>query len=164
MLEKAKKLTKRERLFCRFYCATGNAREAAVKAGFEPPEEKGLELLSNDAVVAEIKRGMERERELAKIKALKGLERIAFGSVSDAVRLVCSDSPPLLCLESLDLFLISEIKKPKDGAMEIKFFDRLKALERLMQEGEQNDSSALPLYNALCEASRVIGGGDADGV
>lgn len=164
LLEKSKKLTKRERLFCRFYCATGNAREAAVRSGYtQNPEEHGLELLADDAVVAEIKKGMERERELAKIKALKGLERIAFGSISDAVRLVCSDSPPLLSLESLDLFLISEIKKPKDGAMEIKFFDRLKALERLMQDGEQGGNSALPLYNALCEASRTIGG-DADGV
>ncbi|MGN1111600.1 MAG: terminase small subunit [Acutalibacteraceae bacterium] len=163
-MEKSKKLTKRERLFCRLYCATGNAREAAHRSGFtQNPEEKGLELLSDERVISEIKKGMERERELAKIKALKGLERIAFGSISDAVRLVCSDSPPLLSLEGLDLFLISEIKKPKDGAMEIKFFDRLKALERLMQDGEQASPSALPLYNALCEASRTIGG-DEDGV
>ncbi|MCQ4021522.1 MULTISPECIES: terminase small subunit [unclassified Ruminococcus] len=164
-MEQSKKLSKRERLFCRLYCATGNAREAAVRSGYtQNPEEQGLELLANDAVIAEIKKGMERERELLKIKALKGLERIAFGSISDAVRLVCSDSPPLLSLESFDLFLISEIKKPKDGAMEIKFFDRLKALERLMQDGLTDSSAALPLYNALCEASQTISGGDADGV
>ena len=163
LLEKSKKLSRRERLFCRFYCATGNAREAAVRSGYQrAPEEKGLELLADDSIIAEIKRGMERERELAKVKALKGLERIAFGSIADAARLVCSDSPPLLCLDGLDLFLISEIKKPKDGAMEIKFFDRLKALERLMQEGEQDSSSALPLYNALREASRTISGGETD--
>lgn len=166
-MERTKRITKKERLFCRWYCATGNAREAAAKAGFEPnPEEKGLELLSRDYIISELKRGMEHERELLKIKALKGLERIAFGSISDAVRLVCSDSPPLLNLESFDLFLISEIKKPKDGAMEIKFFDRLKALERLMQENSDSSCSALPFYRALNAAAKSIecSDGDSDGV
>lgn len=163
-MQRTKRLNKKERLFCRFYCATGNAREAAAKAGFEQnPEQQGLELLSKDYIVSELKKGMERERELLKIKALKGLERIAFGSISDAVRLVCSDSTPL-ALESFDLFLISEIKKPKDGAMEIKFFDRLKALERLLQENTENADCAAPLYRALSSAARNIGGGDENGV
>ena len=166
-MEKGRRLTKKERLFCRWYCATGNAREAAVKAGYyDDPEERGLELLSKEYIVNELKKEMEHERELVKIKALKGLERIAFGSICDAVRLVCSDSPPLLNLESLDLFLISEIKKPKDGAMEIKFFDRLKALERLMQEGSNADGSSIPFYSALNAAAKAIelGGGEDDGV
>lgn len=164
---RTKKTNKKERLFCRWYCATGNAREAAAKAGFSPnPEQQGLELLSRDYVVDELKRGIEQEKELLKIKALKGLERIAFGSISDAVRLLCSDFPPLLDLEDLDLFLISEIKKPKDGSMEIKFFDRLKALEKLMQESNEGSNYALPFYHALNSAAKSINRsvGDDDGI
>ncbi len=156
------RLSKAERLFCRWYCATGNARESAARAGFvDRPEEKGLELLTKERIICELKSGMERERELLRLKAMKGLERIAFGSVSDSVRLICGGAQ-ISELDSLDLFLISEIKKPKDGAMEIKFFDRLKALERLAQDCENDSSSAAPFFNALNEAARAVGGGESD--
>ena len=55
-------------------------------------------------------------------RALLGYERLAFGSTADAFRLLMSsaDDPP--DVGALDLFNVAEIKKPKDGAMEIKFF------------------------------------------
>lgn len=152
-----KTLNKRERLFCRWYCATGNPREAAVRAGYtEAPEEKGLELLSKEHILKKLKGELECERELLRVKAIKGLERIAFGSVSDPVRLICDESITAAELERLDLFMISEIKKPKDGAMEIKFFDRLKALERLAQESDGSSDCAAPLYRALNDAAKAI--------
>lgn len=40
-------------------------------------------------------------------------------------------NPENLNLSKMDLFCVAEIRKPKDGAMEIKFVDRLKALEKL---------------------------------
>jgi hypothetical protein len=44
-------------------------------------------------------------------------------------------------MESLELFNVSEIKKPKGGGIEIKFFDRLKALEHLeaLANGSKDD-------------------------
>ena len=42
-----------------------------------------------------------------------------------------------------------EIKKLKDGAMEIKFFDRLKALERLEQSNLDVKNDVNPFYYAL---------------
>ncbi len=157
-----KRLNKAERLFCRWYCATGNARESAARAGFvDSPEEKGLELLSKEHILRELKKGMARERELLRLKAMKGLERVAFGSVSDAVRLICGGAQ-LSELDSLDLFLISEIKKPKDGAMEIKFFDRLKALDSLAGEFDEGSGSAIPFYNALNDAAKAVSGEAAD--
>ena len=63
-------------------------------------------------------------------RVLLGYERLAFGSTSDAFRLLMSEGE--LDVQTLDLYNVSEIKKPKDGAMEIKFFDRLKALEKLV--------------------------------
>ena len=104
---------------------------------------------------------MARERELLRLKAMKGLERVAFGSVSDAVRLICGGAQ-ISELDSLDLFLISEIKKPKDGAMEIKFFDRLKALDSLAGEFDEGSGSAIPFYNALNDAAKAVSGEAAD--
>ena len=49
----------------------------------------------------------------------------------------------------MDLFNISEIKKPKDGAMEIKFFDRIKALEKLEQIDSNHTNEKMPFYLAL---------------
>lgn len=54
-------------------------------------------------------------------RALLGYERLAFGSIADCVQLLYMDKPTLQDLEGMDLFMISEIKRPKDGAMEIKF-------------------------------------------
>lgn len=61
--------------------------------------------------------------------AAAGYQRLAFGSICDAISLLYKSDPSKEDLEGMDLFLVSEIKRPKDGSMEIKFFDRLKALE-----------------------------------
>ena len=85
-------------------------------------------------------------------------------SCADALRLLFDDVPPD-ALDRLDLFNVSEIKKPKDGALEIKFFDRLKALEHLQQFSDTDQTDpALPLYRALMRSVPQPGkdtGGDA---
>ena len=63
-------------------------------------------------------------------RACLGYERLALGKVTDAIKLLYCENLSDDEIEKLDLTNISEIKKPKDGAMEIKFFDRLKALEK----------------------------------
>ena len=89
-------------------------------------------------------------------KAHSGYERLAFGSISDAVRLLFSDNPNYKTLQSMDLFNISEIKKLKDGGLEIKFFDRLRAMDKLQESGLSNESEALPFYKALEEGAKAI--------
>ena len=162
------RLSKREKSFVRWYCATLNPREAAVKAGFgEGAEEKGLELLRKPRISAEIKRELELEQETVKVKAVRGLMRAAFGSSADIVKLLCCEDVRLLsveAIEGLDLFLISEIKRPRDGSMEIKLADRLKAMERLLSLDESAQPQAAPLYRALAEAAASAKlGGDDDG-
>ena len=81
-----------------------------------------------------------------------GLKRLAFGSCTDAVYLVFADElPPPAVIEGLDLFNVSEIKRVKGGGVEIKLFDRLKALEKLSElENSFNDrSKAADLIMAL---------------
>ncbi|MBR6531233.1 MAG: terminase small subunit, partial [Clostridia bacterium] len=55
-------------------------------------------------------------------------------------------------------FNVSEIKRPKGGGIEIKFFDRIKALEHLeaMCDGGKDDDSALPFYMALEKSASVL--------
>ena len=79
-----------------------------------------------------------------------GLKKLAFGNVSDAVSLLfLSDEDALLKLPELNLYNVSEIKRPRGGGMEIKFFDRIKACERLKEYAGDADSDSLGFYEAL---------------
>lgn len=89
---------------------------------------------------------------MSKELALSGYRRLAFGKVSDAVKLLFAENVTDEELCRGDLFNVAEIKKPKDGAMEIKFFDRLKALEKLEECGTDETRSTSDFYRA------VIGG------
>lgn len=90
----------------------------------------------------------EKERS-SQDKLRQGFERLAFGSVTDAVRLLFEEGTTS-SLEGMDLFNVSEIKRLKGGGMEIKFADRLKALQCLEQLEHDGDGTAF--YQAL-EAS-----------
>jgi len=93
------------------------------------------------------------ERTRRRVK--KGYERLAYGGIADAVRLLFTDEPDLAALDKMDLFNIAEIKRPRGGGMEIKFFDRIKALESLEGMSETN-SDSMPLYRALQECARSL--------
>ena len=85
-------------------------------------------------------------------KVLRQLEQLAFGKVNDAVELVfAEESPPPEKLKKMNLVNISAIKRVKGGGVEVQFFDRQKALERLYEyarEG-QSDSTAASVFAAL---------------
>ena len=68
--------------------------------------------------------------------AEEGYRRLAFGPVTDAVRLMFpteDETPPL---EEMDLYNISKISQSK-GGLEITFFDRLEALDRLAAQQKE---------------------------
>lgn len=92
-----------------------------------------------------------------KEKVLEGYRRIAFGDVTDPVRLLFCDEPAPRTLKSMDLFSISEIKRPKGGGMEIKFFDRIRALQ-CMQEMEAEENAPCGFYQAFEEGAKALGG------
>lgn len=90
-------------------------------------------------------------------KAREGYERLAFGGVADAIRLLYDEHPGNEELGGMDFFNIAEIRRPKDGSMEIKFFDRLRALEKLEElEGAKQEAS--PLFRAVEEGARALAG------
>lgn len=92
-------------------------------------------------------------------EVIKGFKRLAFGSAADCIKLIYKTEITDLELENMDLFSVSEIKKPKDGSLEIKFFDRLKALQLLSEitENENNDK-AVPFFEAIKKGALAIRG------
>ncbi len=151
-----KNLTPKEREFCRRMAVSGDGTVAATMAGFsENPQKKSLELLSRGEVVAEINRISELRRQTAQDLSYVGYQRLAFGSIADAVSLLYMEKPSIEELKAMDLFSVSEIKRPKDGTMEIKFFDRLKALEKLSQ-GITDEGGATPIYDAIIRGAQAL--------
>ncbi len=86
---------------------------------------------------------------------LEGYRRLAFGDVRDPVRLLFCEELSTRTLNGMDLFNVSEIRRPKGGGMEIKFFDRIRALQ-CMQEVDRADSAPTGLYQALEEGAKAL--------
>ena len=151
-------LKEKEKLFCSYFCESRNARNAAAKAGYGIlTHRSAVKLLAREEIRKEIER-IDRTRLVSAEEVISGYRQLAFGSVADALKLVYYDEQPdRYALETLDLFNVSEIKKPKGGGIEIKFFDRLKALEHLeaLSRGK-NDDSALPFYLALEKSAAAL--------
>ena len=149
----AKKLSAKEALFCQYYKILHSPREAAARAGYSFPERSALRLLKKEGV----KRELEKQNSYLKPNAEEGLRRIAFGSIADAVYLATKETPVTKDeLEGLDLFMVSELKFSK-GGMDVKFFDRIKALDLLRSgETETVGGSAEPFYRALCEGAKNL--------
>ena len=145
----------KEQLFCRLMAAGAGEREAAAGAGFRHPRKKGVQLLAREDIRREIE-SCRKQRETLQ-DAAAGLRRIAFGSVADGIALALRETPPTPEeLEKMDLFAVSEIKRPKGGGLEIKFFDRIKALEQLQNHPAEDGEGMLPFYYALQEGARRL--------
>ncbi len=143
-------LTKKKK-FCCNYVLLGNVAEAAVRAGFDKENAlaEGVKCLQT----ADCKRLIASLREVLSDSGgvIAGLKRLAFGSCSDAVYLVFADElPPAHVIEGLDLFNVSEIKRVKGGGVEVKLFDRQKALEKLFEF--ENTSSGRGSAESLIRA------------
>ena len=91
------------------YIIYGNAKEAAVRAGYKRnPERTGARLLSARYVCKEIARLKDT---LSEMGATAGLNRLAYGSVNDAVKLLREDTINSSDIDSLDLYAIVSITK-----------------------------------------------------
>lgn len=144
------KLTSKERLFCVYYANSADIEQSVKNAGYKKEyRKKALLLLSRKEVCDEINRILDIRRKVKKNMAIHGYERLAFAKVKDSVRLLFMSKDELHKLTNLDLYAVSEIKKLKDGGMEIKFFDKLKALEKLEQLSQKDDDTASDFLSAL---------------
>ena len=152
-------LTEKEKLFCGYYAETRNARSAAARAGYGLfSQRSGIKLMRRKDIKTEIDR-IDKARLVSCEEIAAGYRQLAFGSVADALKLIyAEENPSVIELEKIDAFNISEIKRPKGGGIEIKFFDRMKALEHLeaMNSAESEENSALPFYSALEKSAQSI--------
>ncbi len=142
--------TSKEQLFCCYYAKLGNIFEAAVRAGFSSDTAlaAGMSILRQKKYRKNISSLMS-DTVFPSYLVKAGLERLAFGSSNDAVYLVFSEEMPTPeKISSLDLFNVSEIKRVKGGGVEVKLFDRQKAMEK-MYEFASNDSSSAAASNLL---------------
>lgn len=115
--------------FCLELFSCGSPREAARRTGIE--ESTGIKLSLTRRVKKRLAKYYSSRSDVLQ-RAREGLERLAFGRINDAVELALSgDEENFSCFDGADLFSVSEIKRVKGGGVEIKFFDRLKAIEQL---------------------------------
>ena len=151
-----KELTSKEKLFCTYYSLGRNGREAAVKSGYIFPEKSAVKLLRRREIAEEIA-SLDKQREATEKDIAIGYQRLAFGCISDAVCLLFSDEVSRDDIEKMDLFNVSEIKRKKGGDIEIKFFDRLKALEKLTDIGNMHtDGEKSPLFSAIEKGAKAL--------
>ncbi|MCH5321112.1 MAG: terminase small subunit [Eubacterium sp.] len=101
---------------------------------------------------------MSRRKKVTQRDVIEGLRRLAFGDIQDAITLLFESEENILSvLPTLDLFNVSEIKKQKGGGMEIKFFDRIKALEKLREViGSDDKQTAVSFYDALEKSAQSV--------
>lgn len=158
----ASKLKPKEQLFCFYYAKLQNSKEAAIKSGFSSfaPEMQGDKLLQRKDISDEINR-LCRQQEYDDLlqSVIAGLKRLAFSNVNDSIKLVLKEKENLESLiDSLDLFSISEIKIPKDNSIEIKFFDRFKAFDKLIElvNSKNGKQDASEFYKALEKGASLI--------
>ena len=93
----------------------------------------------------------ERAGEVRREDALRRLTELAFGRANDAVALALSPERERLDVQGLDLSAVSEFKVTEKGAVEIRFLDRIKALEALclLLERQADEEGAEDLIRAL---------------
>ena len=150
MINAKDSFTKKETAFCYHYIKTNNAPEAARLAGYtKKPMETAIRLLSNSKISRKIEKLYSEKKITLKYKATSGYERLAFGNIADSIKLLFCENISAKDLEKMDLFNIAEIRKPREGAMEIKFFDRLKALEKLEEIDANTKDEGSDFYKAL---------------
>lgn len=159
-------MTLKKQLFCNYFVQLQNHKEAAIRAGYDPKEadDVGMKLLMQKAVKKQIKKQidniiLENQNNNLLQKSISGFERLAFGSVTDSIKLISGEFPEdLKSFSQLDLFNISEIKRSQNGTVEVKFFDRLKALEKIYEisKMELDSSQSLDLIDAIRQSAQAI--------
>ena len=105
---------------------------------------------------------MDREKDALRAEVEAGYRRLAFGPVGDAVRLLLAGEDEALDWGRLDLFNVSEIRRVK-GGMEMKFFSRLEALDRLAAMAGEEAGEEDGFYAALDRSARALYRRDGEG-
>lgn len=162
-MKKNTSLTTREERFCDLYAQTGEGVLSARAAGYPvgTAAVTAAQLLSREEILEAVGTRLRAVKLQAHGQALAGLLRLAFGNPADSVRLLqAGDNLSKKELGELDLFSVSEIRRNKDGAYDVRFYDRMRALELLLTYGEHGSDGAGGLLDALSKGAEALGRGD----
>lgn len=89
------------------------------------------------------------------------IRALASSSPNDAVKLLFLGEEDTALLDSLDLSLLSEIKRSPNGAVELKFVNRLDVIRFLAELGQAEGTAAgESFYTALDKAAKALDGED----
>ena len=99
------------------------------------------------------------EKEISREDVLRELKKIALSKPNAGIELAYMEKPTRRMIQRLDLSAVSEFKRNSAGAVELRFIDRVKALQTLCEllGGETEEERADEFFRALEEA----GGEDA---
>lgn len=97
--------------------------------------------MKEESLKKRIRRGDIRRQDV-----LRRMAELAFGDANDCVRLVLEDKPDI---DSLELSLLSEVKRNEKGTVEVKLIDRVKILEQLYQAAGQEGTDMASFLQAL---------------
>jgi len=84
--------------------------------------------------------------EVSRQDVTRRLAELAFGRANDCVRLALEEAPDL---QSLDLSLLSEVKRNEKGTVEIRLIDRLRALEQLAAVAKEENTGLETFLQAI---------------
>jgi hypothetical protein len=101
---------------------------------------KGRDDMKEESLKKRIRRG-----DIRRTDVIRRMAELAFGRANDCVRLVLEDMPDV---DSLDLSLLSEVKRNEKGTVEIKLLDRVRALEQLLGAVAQGNDAAAAFFAA----------------
>ncbi len=92
------------------------------------------------------------QRIFRKKDVIKRLGEIALGRSNDSVKLAFTN-PERLDIDSLDLTMLSELRRAANGSVEIKLLNRLDALKIMMEAlRDEPGGEALEFLQTLCSA------------
>lgn len=146
----------RER-FCLAYLRTMDAELAAKAVG----RTDGYTLLGEAGVVKRLE-AMRETPAATRADVVRQMCRLAFGQVNDAVGLALSGGRAADA-EALDLSAVAECKVTEKG-VELKFIDRVRALETLWNLLDEGDNRAERFFQALDAAGQRGRADGTDGV
>ena len=156
-MKKKEPLSPKEENFCRFFVASREPRASAARAGYSVhPERTAMRLLADPEIKRRIAK-LENERDAKLAEVTEGYRRLAFGSVADAVKLILSDElTDGSEIEKLDLTMVSDIKRPKGGGLEVKFFDLKLLTSSLVSLNAKSDAKRSLLFLTLINSSVTL--------
>lgn len=134
--------------FCQAYLRTLDPARAAEEADVGD----GFALLHDRDIRARLERlRSDWNAQILREDAVRRLAELAFGRANDAAALALAETGGKLDTAGLDLSAVSELKVTDKG-VEVKFIDRVRALEALCSLLGGDGSGAAEFFQALEEA------------